>query len=192
MIAFNGVKIPRTNVGPFSKNCFDIAESFVQAIVVVMILFAVFFRTASVVGNSMLQTLHDDDRLYVWKYKYTPTRGDVVVITKGENIDKPIVKRAIAVGGDTVDLQFDASGYGKVLVNGEVIDEPYINERMYRMGYEVDFPQVIPEGYVFVMGDNRNHSSDSRFSEVGLINVNDIIGKVVWIIFPPYRFGAVH
>lgn len=188
---FQGNNFVRVEASSFSKTCFEILETFAQALVVTIIVFAVFFRTATVSGDSMFPTLHNNDKLYIWKYKYVPKRGDIVPIIKGQNINKNIIKRIIAVEGDMLDVQFDSDSIGQVFVNGEALDEPYINGTMHRFGMEVEYPQVIPKGYLAVFGDNRDHSSDSRFDEVGLVKVEDVVGKAVWIFFPPYRFGAV-
>ncbi|MBO7690111.1 MAG: signal peptidase I, partial [Clostridia bacterium] len=103
------------------------------------------------------------------RYKH----GEIVVISR--NYDDPLVKRVVAVSGDTIDFQD-----GKVLLNGEVLDEPYIDQETYDVSSgPPDFPLTVPKGYVFVMGDNRGNSLDSRSYEVGLIDVHQILGKVV-------------
>ena len=118
---------------------------------------------------------------------YTPKTGDVVVISHGEIYQEPIVKRVIATEGQTLDINFQT---GTVTVDGKVLDEPYIKNLTTRQGDGV-IPSVIPKGYIFVMGDNRNRSLDSRSREVGLIDKNNVLGKVQCIIYPFSRIGGV-
>ncbi|MBR2579130.1 MAG: signal peptidase I [Clostridia bacterium] len=172
----------------FSSTCFDWLESLAQALVLVVIVMAFFLRPISVIGTSMLNTLHDADKVIVWKYGYTPRNGDIVVIRPVKNLDEAIIKRVIATEGQTLSIDFSD---GSVTVDGEKLDEPYIKERMWVQG-DGEIPSVIPEGYCFVMGDNRNGSLDSRFKEVGLIPNDKIIGKASMVIFPFDRFGAIH
>lgn len=178
------VKYPASE---FSKWCFDILETIIQSFAIVLIVFTPFFRVMTVSGRSMMNTLLDHDKIFVWRWDYTPTKGDVVTITHGQNFDDPIVKRVIATGGDTLSIDFDD---GSVTVNGEVLDETYIREPMWREE-DGEIPAVVPMGYCFVMGDNRNESTDSRSKIIGLIPNKDVIGKVSFIVFPFNRIGAV-
>ena len=107
----------------------------------------------------------------------------------------PIVKRVIATGGQTVDIDFDS---GEVYVDGERLDEPYTFEPTYESyaayGMSLDYPVTVPEGSIFVMGDNRNHSADSRFAPVGCMDESCVLGKVLLILFPGKQtdqYGAV-
>lgn len=118
---------------------------------------------------------------------YTPERGDVIVVNKETFSIGPIVKRVIAVGGDTVDINFAT---GEVFVNGEVLDEPYINEPTYT-AEGMEFPLTVPEGQLFLLGDNRNGSSDSRDPRIGLVDERYVIGHVLAVIFPFSSFGVV-
>ena len=117
----------------------------------------------------------------------TPQRGDVVIVDSYTSYGKPLVKRVIAKGGDTISIDYDA---GTVEVNGEVLQEDYIAEPTH-LGYDVEFPYTVPEGTVFVMGDNRNESLDSRSSYVGCIDERDILGKVLLCFLPVSDFGVV-
>lgn len=171
----------------YSAVCFEWMESIVQAIVVVVFLMTFLFRIVSVDGSSMLNTLHDADKLIVWKWNYAPSNSDVVVISRGQTLDKPLVKRVIATQGQSFSIDFSN---GSVTVNGVKLNETYIKEPM-RVRGNADIPSVIPQGYSFVMGDNRNNSSDSRFEEVGIIPNENIIGKANFIIFPFNRIGAI-
>ena len=99
----------------------------------------------------------------------------------------PIVKRVIATKGDTVDIDFST---GTVSVNGEVLEESYIAEPTTTQ-YDITFPQTVPEGCIFVMGDNRNHSTDSRYGQLGMVDTRYVIGKVLMRIFPFREIGTV-
>ena len=138
-------------------------------------------------GSSMNNTLTDGDRLLVQSTFYTPQRGDVVVVDSYINYGKPLVKRVIAKGGDTVDIDVEQ---GLVYVNGEALDEPYVPEGTLSTG-NVEFPLTVPEGTLFLMGDNRQHSTDSRSSDVGFIDERDILGKVVLRIYPFNKIGLI-
>ncbi len=172
----------------FSATCFDWLESLTQALVLVVTIMAFFLRPVSVIGTSMLNTLHDADKVIVLKYGYVPKDGDVVVIRPIKNLDEAIIKRVIATEGQTLSIDFSD---GSVTVDGKKLDEPYIRERMWVQG-DGDIPSVIPKGYCFVMGDNRNGSLDSRFKDVGLVPNDKILGKAVCIIFPFDRLGVIH
>ena len=107
-------------------------------------------------------------------------RGDVIIISHATRKDESIIKRVIAVGGDTVDIDFYK---GTVSVNGQVLDEPYVNTPT-NLSYDMTFPVTVPEGKIFVLGDNRNDSLDSRSTDIGFINENKVLGKVVFRFYP--------
>lgn len=168
---------------------FEWAETIAQALVLVVFILTFVFRLFTVKGQSMMSTLHNGDKVFVWKYGYVPTKGDVVVIRKFGTVEDSIVKRVIATEGDSLFIDFD---HGHVYVNGRKLNETYINEPMLRRGDELEIPSVIPKGTCFVMGDNRNHSDDSRFPYVGgVIKYEDIVGVVKIIYFPFYRWKIV-
>ena len=145
------------------QNVFEWYEALISAALVLVLVFSLFFRIIQVDGESMVPTLQNGDKLIVWGAGYEPQRGDVV------NID------------------YQA---GTVSVNGEVLQEAYTAEPTY-LGYDVTFPYTVPEGTVFVMGDNRNASLDSRSSYVGCIDERDILGKVLLCFLPFSDFGVV-
>ena len=184
----NNVQTLKNPASKYSAFCFEWLESLIQAIVFILILFTFFFRTMKVDGESMMNTLHDDDKIFVSKWNYTPTDGDVVTIVKGQNYDKPIVKRVIATEGQSLKIDFSD---GSVYVDGKKLNEYYIKEKMW-LQEDGEIPDVIPAGYSFVMGDNRNHSADSRSKAIGLIDNKDIIGKVKFIFYPLNRIGVVN
>lgn len=149
----------------------------------ILLVFSLLFRVVIVRGPSMKNTLIDGDWLLLMSnvlYR-EPKQGDVVVICK-ESYDHgtPIVKRVIATEGQTVDINFDE---GVVYVDGVALDEPYTrtNTTLYE---GVDFPLTVDDGCVFVLGDNRNESKDSRSTEIGLIDRREILGKAVFVLFP--------
>ncbi len=183
-----------TKKGRFQSIFFDWGESIVVALIIIVVLFTFFVRLVGVDGSSMFPTLHDKDIMLVSNFAYTPEKGDIIVLNKigvqefTEVIKGPIVKRIIATGGDEINIDFEL---GKVYVNGQELDEPYINNFELPLAYEgMDFPQVVPEGCVFVMGDNRNESTDSRSSMIGMVDERYIIGQVKAVIWPLNDFGG--
>ena len=159
----------------------------ISAALVLVLVFSFVFRIIQVDGSSMVPTLTNGDKLIVWGAGYTPERGDVVIVDSYTTYGKPLVKRVIAKGGDTISIDYET---GTVTVNGEVLQEDYIAEPTY-LGYDVEFPYTVPEGTVFVMGDNRNQSLDSRSSYIGCIDEQDILGKVLVCFLPFADFGVV-
>lgn len=173
-----------------SEFCFEWIELIAQSLIFVVFISAFIFRIFTVSGNSMRNTLYDRDHVIVWQYGYKPVDGDIIVIApKNGTLDETIIKRVIATEGEPLFIDFEA---GKVYVNGRLLDESsYIKEQMYVSGDNV-IPAVVPEGYCFVMGDNRNNSSDSRFVEVGLVKLEKVIGKAVCVYWPPYRWRVLN
>lgn len=166
-----------------TKLLFDIVSVFVPAIAAVAIAFTFFFRTAGVDGSSMLPTLQDGNRLIITAFLSEPKYGDIVVSSQPNPLEKTLIKRVIAVGGQSVDIDFNS---GTVYVDGLPLDEPYVAAPTYE---REDFTGAVyvPEGYVFLMGDNRNRSTDSRSRFVGLVDEDYIMGKAVTRLFP---FGS--
>ncbi len=141
------------------------------------------FRVVVVSGTSMNMTLLDGDYLLLLSNTFyrTPEQGDIVVVSK-ENFDNgaAFVKRVIATEGQTVDIDF---GAGIVYVDGVALEEPYINNLTTNSG-GVQFPLVVEKGCVFVLGDNRGISKDSRYPDIGLIDTREILGKAIFLVIP--------
>ncbi|MBQ6847421.1 MAG: signal peptidase I [Clostridia bacterium] len=168
------------------------------AIIAVVIAFCFIFRIATVDGNSMKNTLHNGDKVIISNFNYKPKQGDIVVVSRNNNNsldtekegDEPIIKRIIAVGGQTVNIDFEK---GIVYVDGVALEEKYLGSPTYDKG-DVDFPLYIPKGHVFLMGDNRGDSLDSRSSRIGNGGVVDeryILGHAVYRFFPLNQVGAL-
>ena len=149
----------------------------------VLLVFSLLLRVVIVSGPSMNSTLVDGDWLLLMGnvlYR-DPQYGDIIVASKdGFDDGKPIIKRVIATEGQVVDIDFAA---GIVYVDGEALDEPYtltptnLDEGMH-------FPLTVDKGCLFVMGDNRNWSKDSRSPEIGLVDKREILGKALFLFFP--------
>lgn len=173
------------------RELYDWVEIFVVTISVILLVFTFVVRIAYVDGPSMVPTLHDGETLAVSNLFYTPKQGDIVVFQSPDSAVKGgIVKRVIATEGQVVDIDFES---WTVTVDGVVIDEPYINyiEGYHMRSYDVEFPITVPEGQIFVMGDNRNQSNDSRASEIGCVDTRFIFGRVLFRISPLNKFGSV-
>ena len=181
---------------------YDYLETFCYALSLMMILFLFVFRYVSVDGESMMGTLHDKDKLIISDMFYTPETGDIVVINPESHGDngEPIIKRVIATEGQTVYIDYKN---WEVYVDGVKLDEPYIEEmrKVEQQKWGEDIPMngttvtkykqefTVSEGKVFVMGDNRNNSKDSRSREYGEMDENRILGRVILRITP--NFGTV-
>ena len=165
------------------RDLYEWIQSLVGSVLVVVAIFTFGIRMLGVDGHSMLNTLQHGDRLMVVNpifyhdYKY----GDIVILRKTGVFDnEPIVKRVIATGGQTVDIDFSE---GVVYVDGEALEEYYIREPTYT-AEGTEFPLTVPEGSIFVMGDNRNGSSDSRDYRLGTVDTRYVIGKAAFLLFP--------
>ncbi|ATW26244.1 signal peptidase I [Candidatus Formimonas warabiya] len=169
-----------------SSVIWEYLKSFLLAVIIALIIRTYLFQITEVYGQSMYPTLHDHDRLFTNRIIYTiakPDRGDIVILDAPDRPGTFYVKRAIALAGDRLKI----TG-GIVYVNGEKQDEPYINGNFT----EGDIDTVVPPGTVFVMGDNRGNSHDSRSPDVSYIPVDDIEGKAVFRIWPFDKFGKVN
>jgi len=167
------------------RELFFWAQALVFALVLLVCVNAFFGRISGVKGDSMYSTLHNGDQVLVQLMGYhTPSRGDIVVVMTSYYPTDPLIKRVIGVGGDVINIDAD----GTVSVNGEKQYEPYIYETVHNLG-NIQYPYTVPDDCIFVMGDNRNHSSDSRFSQIGPIPLDEVIGRAFFRIWPLTRVG---
>ena len=185
------MKKPEKEEKPLSgaQEAYEWLQILIVALVTIILVFTFVGRIIGVDGSSMYPTLHHGDMLLLQSVGYEPKQGDVVVLTKAfRDVDGPIVKRVIAVGGQTVDIDYDA---GTVAVDGQVLDEPYIREYMVQQPYQTITSITVPEGSIFVMGDNRNNSDDSRDELLGVVDERLVIGEAILVIFPFNRIQAL-
>ena len=171
----------------FRRDIYDWMQCIVVAIIVCVLLFSFFVRLVDVVGESMLPTLEPGDKIIVSDLFYTPKQGDIVVFRKDEYREEPLVKRVIATEGQTIDIDFNQ---GVVYVDGQPLDEPYIAEPTIE-ALDFNGSVTVPENCVFVLGDNRNNSTDSRHPDVGMVDKRQVIGKGLVRLLPLGDFGLI-
>ncbi len=174
------------------KTLYEWLEEIVIALTLVILVFTFLFRVVTVTGESMLPNFVEGQKLIVTNLGHSVEQGTVVVITNVLN--EPIIKRVIATEGQTVDIDYET---GTVYVDGEAVDETQfglengITTRPYSTLEAMVFPQTVPEGCVFVLGDNRGVSKDSRYTEVGMVDTRHILGEAVFTLYPFDRFGVI-
>jgi signal peptidase I, bacterial type len=185
----------KKTVKPVPANDFNIRQEiyeWMQCVVIALIacvlVFVFIARVIDVIGDSMVPTLENGDKIVITRLAGDYKQGDIVVLRKDTFREEPIVKRIIAVAGQTINIDFDT---GIVYVDGKALQEDYVNEPTYK---SLDFkgPVTVPAGCVFVMGDNRNNSTDSRDDRIGCVDTRYILGKVVFRILPLSRIGAIY
>ena len=167
--------------GKISGWIYSLAGTFFGLMMCLFAVFVFFGRVAAVNGNSMEPNLHDGDRIVIRTLFSAPNYGDIVAVGRSGGENPSFVKRVIAKGGDEVDIRFDDH---LITVNGGVITEHYRVLDALTVQGDLTFPVTVPEGCVFVLGDNRNDSLDSRFSEIGFIRLEELAGKAVFRLFP--------
>ncbi len=182
----------------FAAELFEWIEMVILSACVVLLIFTFVGRPASVDGRSMENTLHHKELLIISDLFYKPEHGDIVVFQKiNSSHPAPVVKRVIATEGETIDYDFvtgqatvtDINGNVKVLDEGDYI-KPEITEA-YK-STPMDFPITLEKGELFVMGDNRNNSLDSRSTGIGIVCEEELVGKVLLRAFPFDKFGTVN
>ena len=164
------------------NSLFEWTRALVGAVLGVVLFFVFVAQMITVQGPSMQNTLYAGDKVLVLKSALCEIEaGDVVMIHQyNAQLNETIIKRVIATGGQTVDIDFDT---GTVYVDGVALEEDYIAERTYS-AEGLEFPVTLEEGNLFVMGDNRNHSTDSRSDMLGVIDERYVVGKAIFLIFP--------
>ena len=176
--------------GSVISSVFEWVDSVVLALVIVMLLFTLFINKVEVKGTSMESTLSEGDQLIITDFNYKPKQGDIIIISRNylntevsaAESKTPIVKRVIAIEGQTVEIKD-----GKVYVNDKEIEEPYLDKALVANGTENKGfydKEIVPEDCVFVLGDNRGVSHDSRSSDIRFVNERYVLGKVLFRIFP--------
>lgn len=177
----------------FAEQLFEWVEIFFTAWICIILVMTFIGRHVTVNGQSMEMTLHDGERLIISNFLYKPKQNDIVVIYV-PGIDTPIIKRVIATEGQTVDFDFEN---WQVIVDGEALDEPYVN---YVSGVPMNavhvhgiynLPLTVEKDKVFVLGDNRNNSRDSRDNSIGQVPIRNIAGRVLIRFAPFEKFGTV-
>jgi len=162
----------------------DTLETVLPALLIVLVVNAFLAQATRVEGQSMEPSLHNDQRLVIEKVSYhfrPPKRGDIVVLKLPNRQSAPLIKRVIALPGETIEIKD-----GHVYINGQVLEEPYLNQ----LTFGTMPPHTVSPGHVFVLGDNRNASNDSRsFGEVAL---SDIIGHAWLRYWPLDEIGLIH
>ena len=188
---------PKTHFS-FKKELFEWLEILITAIILLVILFSFIFKVVTISGRSMQNTLMNGEKIIISDIGYTPKHGDIVVISRNANniassadANTPIIKRIIATEGQVVDIDFSS---GNVYVDGVRLQEEYTKTPTNLRG-DIDFPVVVSEGCVFVLGDNRNDSTDSRNSSIGeegMVDTRHILGKALFRVFPFNGFGGLY
>ena len=188
--------------GRLAAELYDYAEMFVFAAMAVLLVFTFGLRLCTVSGDSMVQTLYNGEQLLVSNLGYRPQQGDILIFHQTseiyERFNEPIVKRVIATEGQWIDIN-RASGtvtvYDENFENPQILDESayrYLDSGEWEIGLAMSFPVQVPEGHLFVMGDNRNNSSDSSTSEaIGFVDTRRVLGRVICRLTPLPKFGPV-
>ena len=167
--------------GGFHLSVYDMVSIIMSSFIIIAFVFTFAFRLVGVEGESMTNTLQDNDWLLTVN-KESYERGDIVVITEPNYFDEPLIKRVIAKGGETVNIDFTT---GTVYVDGVALQEPYTREDFILPKLDdIEFPYTVPEGHIFCMGDNRNGSTDSRSNLIGPLDERYVLGKAVIRILP--------
>lgn len=185
-------KIQDTEPDSWKRDCYDWLQMLTFVLVTVVLVFTFLGMVIGVSGTSMYPTLHHRDIMVIQRVGYTPAQGDVVVLRKDSFLEEAIVKRVIAVAGQEVEIDYD---HNTVYVDGVALDEPYINPEdedvMVERSGMVYREFTVPEGCIFVMGDNRNGSTDSRYAELGMVDTGYVLGRALCVAFPFHHIQSL-
>ncbi len=165
---------------------YSVFSTLLVCMMIIFTAFTFFFRLVQVSGDSMYPTLENSDRLIISNLFYSPDYGDIIAISKSDGESDAMIKRVIALPGDKVYIDFDTH---IITVNGNVIQEDYEVYEPISEQYDLTYPATVPEGCVFVLGDNRNNSIDSRTASIGFIDFEEISGKALIRIFPFWKIN---
>ena len=179
-----------------SSSFYEWFDSIIRALIIILIVLTFFFKVCTVVGDSMKNTLFNDEKLVISNFFYIPKENDVIVFHQTGTLNEPCVKRVIATGNKWVKIDYDTNtlyvSSDNKFDKEDVVDESayaYFDNGGYNSSGTVEI--YVPEGYLFVMGDNRNNSTDSRSNLIGLVDEKTILGKVVFRISPSNRMGFI-
>lgn len=186
-MAAHRVKKQKVSYPVWVRELLEWVQAILFAVILGYFIKTFLFTLVLVDGASMNPTLSDGDRLFVYKLFYKPKAGDIVVFRPVNDPQRPYIKRVIATGGQEIDFNFEKN---EVYVDGVLLDEPYILEPT-RLRGDMSYPLVVDENCVFVMGDNRNDSHDSRRTDVGLVNKSQIMGCAVFRWWPLDKIGGI-
>ena len=192
-----GNKDEKDSKSTIKTDFFDWLEILVTAIILLVVLFTFIFKIVTIDGPSMENTLHNGEKIIISNIGGDAQAGDIVVISRNQNnivgntdASAPIIKRVIATAGQTVDIDFEK---GIVYVDGVALEEAYVKTPT-NVKFDINFPVNVPDDCVFVLGDNRNNSTDSRSSLIGdggMIDKRYVLGKVILRVLPFDKFGRV-
>ncbi len=195
-----GIKEEKSQKNTPKGALFDWVDVIVTSVIAVVLIFTFLFRVVTISGDSMLDTLHENEKVIISNTAYTPKHGDIVVISRNtdnsldsDEFAEPIIKRVIAVAGQSVDIDYEK---GIVYVDGVALKEDYTKTlTTLKHDYEIDFPAYVPDNCIFVLGDNRNESLDSRSTLIGdngMIDVRYVLGKAIYRIYPLEKIGGLY